>query len=130
MKLKLGLLKHFKIVEKLVLRSLKCVETAIPIEVIATKYTKLTSLTINNCQLWNPSDSSTLDLLDESWVTKIARMTQLKKLDLDCQPISKKSYGKLVSTTHLTQLRVSVKFSNVYYDQVSCTIPSGLKKLS
>lgn len=121
MKLKLGLLKYFTSVEKLVFRSLKCTTAAIPIDVIASRYTRLTSLTINNCIFRNHSDET-----QESWIKAIAGMTQLKKLDLDCQEVTGSSYNHLIKhMTHLTQLRVSAMFNRASYG-----VPKGLKKLS
>ncbi len=126
MKLKLGLLQYFKSVEKLVFRSLNCLATAIPMDLIASKYTQLTSLTINNCVLSDPRDHSEINHLDEAWVTAMTRMTRLQKLDLGCQDVSSSSYKRLNSVTHLTQLRVSTTF-NTIEERV---VPAGVKKLS
>ncbi len=128
MKLKLGLLKYFKSVEKLVLRSLYCLATTFPMDVIATQYTRLTSLTINNCVL-RSADHKTNRYLDESWVKAMTRMTRLQKLDLDSQDISKESFERLQSATHLTQLRVSAESFGEMFVFESALL-SNVKKLS
>lgn len=130
MKLKLGLLKHFKTVEKLVFRSLKCNMTAIPMEAIAQNYMQLTSLTINNCKFSYPSDTKSDVELETAWVQAIAGMTRLRKLDLDLQKVSPAACNNIIATmTHLTQLRIS---SECGVRESACNrIPAaGLKKLS
>jgi hypothetical protein len=127
-KLKLGLLKYFRSLEKLVFRQLKCLHSAIPLEAIAKNCTKLASLTINLCDLLHPS-GNTADYIDEPWIRMIAGMTRLQKLDLQHQNVLPADYNKLIeSLPHLTQLRVSL-YSHYREETTNC-VPTGLKKLS
>jgi hypothetical protein len=127
-KLKLGLLKYFRSLEKLVFRQLKCLPSAIPLEAIAKNCTKLASLTINLCDLLHPS-GNTADYIDEPWIRMIAGMTRLQKLDLQHQNVLPADYNKLIeSLPHLTQLRVSL-YSH-YREETTNFVPTGLKKLS
>ena len=123
MKLKLGILRYFTSVEKIVFRSLHCNISAIPLGTIAT-YKHLTSLTINNCAFLQLNGAHYNKCLDHDSMKIIARMTRLQKLDLDLQMISESDYVALRALTRLTQLRVRSKFEN------NNAIPKGLKKLS
>lgn len=127
--LKLGVLKHFESVEKLVFRSLKCAVTAIPMEAITQNYTRLTALVINNCKFTDKSDSNRALCLPTSWVTAITKMTQLRKLDLEKQLVAPENCNYIADTmTYLTQLRVSSE-CGVRKSALNRLSASGLKKL-
>jgi Leucine-rich repeat (LRR) protein len=129
MKLNLGLIQRFSLVDTMKFRSLCCLPSVIPHNSFKS-FKHLTSLSIVNCRLPNNDYRQSDSYLDGSTLKTIGQLRKLKKLDLDHQLITVNNLELLSGLVSLTQLRISFsRRTNSYQQQLQFDFLSGLTNL-